>query len=129
MLTHLALFIVFGILGWIVDTAYRSYDAGKYHPHTMIPGFSIIYGLGGVLLLMLFKYTQLPVIADIVVGGTATTTLEFIGGWFCHKVLARKMWDYSEHPYNYYGYIDAEHTIYWFILTGAVRFVFAYLPI
>jgi len=129
LVLYFALFLCFGLLGWVVDTSYRSYHAGKYHPHTMLPYFSIIYGIGGVLLLLLFKHTYLPVIADIVVGGTAATILEFMGGWFCHKVLKRKMWDYSHHPYNYYGYIDAEHTIYWFILTGIVRWLFVYLPV
>lgn len=129
MLTYLILFVVFGFIGWAVDTLYCSYHDGHYSSQTYLPYFAIIYAFGGILLLLLFKYTQVPFIADIVIGGAAATLLEFIGGWFCHNILKQKVWDYSGNPYNYYGHIDAEHTIYWFILTGVVRVVFPYLPI
>ena len=129
MLQYVLLFIGFGLTGWAVDTSYRTYKEGHYSPNTLVPYFSVIYGLGGLLLLLLFKHTQLPVIADVVLGGMLATILEFIGGWFCKHILKRKLWDYSRKPYNYYGYIDAQHATYWIVLTAILRILFPYLPI
>jgi uncharacterized membrane protein len=130
MLNYLLIFIVFGFIGWVIDTSYRSITLRKYYSGTLIPLFSPIYGFGALVLVLLFTYLQAHIIVQIIAAGLLLTILELLGGIYCVKILRRKLWDYSKNKWNYKGYIDALHSFYWLILAFIFRIViFPYLPI
>ncbi len=128
MLKYIIYFIIFSWAGWIADTIMRSIETKKYSTGTYIPFFGAIYGFGGVILLLLFRYADYPFEIHVILGGIVVTLLELSGGFYCEKVLKKRLWDYSKKKYNYHGHIDAEHTIYWFILAFILRLIFPYLP-
>ena len=119
-------FITFGVLGWGIDTLYRSITERKYHPGTYIPFFSIIYATGGIALITFFRYSTIGIPAEIIIGGTAMTTLELTGGILSTRILKKRLWNYSKNPFNFKGHIDLIHTLYWFMLTAALRLIYAF---
>ncbi|RMD58214.1 hypothetical protein D6825_01495 [Candidatus Woesearchaeota archaeon] len=125
---YLAYFITFSFLGWVVDTTYRSLISGHYAPRTYLPFISVVYGIGGTMLLILYKNTNYNLMEHTLIGGISVTILELISGIFCDKVLKRKLWDYSKNAYNLWGHVDVLHTIYWFGLAALLRFALPYLP-
>lgn len=128
MLVYLAYFVIFSFIGWVLDTAYRSWNAGKYAPRTLIPYFSTIYGFGVLILLAIFQQANLTFLEHALLGGIAITLLEFMGGTIGSRILEEKLWDYSDSKYHLYGHIDAMHTLFWFVLSTILRAVFPYLP-
>lgn len=129
MLRYLAYFIVFGLLGWALDTAYRIFAWHEKHGNTYLPYFAIIYGIGGVLLLALYQLTTLNAPAYIFIGGITITILELTAGAFCVNVLGKRMWDYRTSTYNLFGHIDLQHTLYWFIFAAILRILLPQLPV
>jgi len=88
---------------------------------------SVIYGLGGIMLLSIYENVQGTALEQILAGGIAITLLELSCGLFCEHILGEKLWDYSKNKANLYGHIDALHTLYWFALAALVRLVVPYL--
>ncbi len=129
VLEYIGLFVVFGILGWIADTAYRSVIRKRYFSGTLFPFFAPIYGFGGVGLVLLYTYVPVHPLVQILLGGALSTLVEYLGGVFCVKVLGRRLWDYSGHRWHYEGHISALHAFYWVLASALVRVVFPYLPL
>lgn len=120
-LLYPAIFVGGGIFGWVLDTAYRSLLAKKYAPGTLVPFFAVIYGIGAVMLYLFFSSANISFLWSVVVGTVLCVLLELIGGILSSSVLRRRLWDYRTSPLNFYGFIDLEHTFYWFVLTVFYR--------
>ena len=127
MISYFIYFIIFGLIGWAIDTGYRFLHGGK--ENTFIPHFALIYAIGGISLFIFYTQTTLHPFAHILIGGFSITILEFAGGIFCIKFLGRRLWDYSTQPYNLFGHVDLQHLIYWFFLAALLRIITPVLPI
>ncbi|MDO8623178.1 MAG: hypothetical protein Q7R52_02935 [archaeon] len=112
---YLVLFVIFGFLGWFIDTFFNSFLDKKYSPHTFISFFSVIYGIGGVILFFIYSSFN-PGFLTFISGLISIILLELIGGLFCVYVLKRRLWDYRKNQLNFLGHVDAEHSCYWFVL-------------
>lgn len=121
--TYVLLFLGFGVIGWAIDNGYRKITPGEYKPATVFPFFATLWGIAGVSLMVIYQFTPFNTVLQILLGGIAVTLVELFGGLFCVHVRGRRMWDYSDNKYNFYGYIDVKHTIYWFILAAILRFL------
>lgn len=128
MINYFAYFIIFGILGWALDTAYRILASHEKKGNTYLPYFAIVYGIGGVLLLALYQLTTLNAYAYVFIGTITVTLLELTAGIFCANILGRRMWDYSASKYNLYGHIDLQHTLYWLMFALILRIIIPILP-
>jgi len=127
---YILYFIFFSMIGWILDSAYSSFDkkrfinSGYFWELPLCP----IYGFGGVALILLTQYLQgYPFIIAIIVSALMLTTLEYAGGIFCIVVLKERLWDYSHRKWNFHGHIDVFHAICWVILT--IIFYFFLYPL
>src|SRR3989344_3963524 len=127
MVHPLIVFIAFGIIGWILDTIYRSAAERKYAPKTFIPYFSILYAVGGSILYGLHVTTTLNSTAYVLIGTLIMTLMEFTAGVFCQNILGERYWDYSKNKYNIYGHIDAIHILLWITLITSLRILLEYL--
>src|SRR3989344_4117233 len=123
-LLYPALFAGGGIFGWVIDTIYRSLVAKKYAPGTLVPFFAIIYGVGAVMLYLFFSSANISFLWSVIGGTVLCVALELVGGILSLMVLRHRLWDYSASPFNFYGFIDLEHTFYWLILTALYRLVY-----
>lgn len=114
--------MVGGVFGWVLDTARRSLGVGYYTSGTLIPFFSLIFGVGAVMLYRLFQYRSISFLPSIILGTVLCVLLELVGGAISRALLDFRLWDYSANPFNFYGLIDLEHTLYWFLITVAFKF-------
>lgn len=121
-------FFIFGFLGWLMDTAYRSIRLKHFAPRTFVPYFSNIYGISGIALILLYKNFLAHFIFQILFGAIIVIVIEFLGGLFCEYILKKQLWDYSGTRWNILGHIDLLHSFYWLILAGILRLFFDYLP-
>ncbi len=127
MILYLGIFISGGLFGWLVDTAYRTWEAKRYTSGTMVPFFSIIFGVAAVLLYILFNFLSVSVYLDIAIGTIICILLELVCGMLAPIFLKRRFWDYSAKRFNFRGIIDIEHFFYWLILTGLYRILYPFL--
>ena len=124
MIGYVLLFFLFGFLGWVIDTSYRSIQEGRYIAGTYFPFFAMVYAIGGMTLLLFFQSTMhINILVQILVAGVLMTLLELITGIFCIKILKKRLWDYSKNKWHYEGHIDLVHAFYWLLLAVVVRVV------
>ena len=119
---YVKIFIVAGILGWIIDTAYRSLTSGFFVIGAATPApFSPVYGFGAIIVYWMSKHIhQYWIGYQALLYAGALTLYEYISGEFSVWFFGRRLWDYSEGPLNYNGHIDALHFVYW----GALALLF-----
>lgn len=111
-------FFLYGLLGWVIDTSYRSVFAGHFAPRsaTGLP-FTAIYGFGALLILFLSRwFKERSLWMQFVVYALAATVLEYIGALFSIHILGQQLWDYSSLAYNFDGHISLFHSIFWGVL-------------
>jgi uncharacterized membrane protein len=124
MLPILIFFCVYSVMGWAVDTAYRSVHAGRYKPGGFSKApFSPIYGFAG-----LFIVAVAPSIAGwhlLLQWAFFTVVLgafEYVGGAVTHRVFKRRLWDYRRDPWDLHGYTGPQFAAAW----GALALVIAH---
>ena len=118
-------FIVYSILGWLVESIYMSFCNKKITNRGFGKGpFCPIYGVGalaGYVILSPFKGNHLGI---YIIGAISATIFEFIVGKLMIKFLGALWWDYNNKPFNYKGIICLESTIAWgFYALGIVYFL------
>ncbi len=117
-------FLVFGFIGWAIDSGYRSYMVKRLVHGGFFRGpICPIYGIGGLVLVSFFKiFADLPVWLLVLSAGLTMVLVEYVGGLYCEKVLQIKLWDYSKSKFNLGGYVDLIHFVYWMILSALFYF-------
>ncbi|MBI4016692.1 MAG: hypothetical protein HY363_03285 [Candidatus Aenigmarchaeota archaeon] len=125
MIAYIILFVLFSVLGGVLDAVYCSITSRKYCTGTLIPYFSALYGLGGLLLVFIFTHFQASFWKQVIAGGIAITFLELSASIFCMTCLKRRFWNYSSSRYNFQGHIDLLHTFFWFVISFLMRLIFS----
>jgi len=108
------LFLVYSLIGWIVEVAYhtilfkeivnRGYLNGPVCP---------IYGFGVVLATVLLAPFNSNLVVLFVLGMVLCTIVELIGGWALDKMFHMRWWDYSENRFNIGGYVCLLYSLMW----------------
>ena len=111
-------FILFSVLGWGIDSVYRSIEDKRWINAGFFRGpICPIYGFAGLVLLSILDYfSTLTLFWSIILGTLAVILVEYLGGVFTEKILHLKLWDYSLSRYHLNGHIDLLHSFYWLIL-------------
>ena len=123
---YLLLFIIFSIIGGIIDTAYVSFVRRKFSSQCFAwKFFAAIYGFGGLIFVALTETIKdLNMIYRLAIYAAALTMVEYIGSWICEKTINRKIWDYSHLPFNFQGRISLQHTAFWIFLSAIGEFFY-----
>ena len=123
----LAAFVLYSVLGWLVESTYMSICNRKLTNRGFGKGpFCPIYGFGAVACYLLFSPLKGHNVALYIVGAISATIFEFIVGVGMIKFLGELWWDYNDKPFNYKGIVCLESTIAWgFYALGVVHFVHA----
>ena len=110
-------FLIYGFLGWCIDTAFRSALVYSYAPGTAIPFFSVVFASGALVILELNDHIKRsPLLVQFLAFAFACTMVEYIGGLIGIQVTGHPLWDYSSEAYNLSGMIDLFHTASWGLL-------------
>ena len=123
MLYYLNLFIVYSILGFILESCvYKTKNINCYSGVLYGP-FTIIYGFGCVVLNLLNDYVYvyinsiiLKIIVIFSISLLVLSFIEYMGAIILRYLFKTEMWNYSNRKYNYRGYVCLNNSIVWGIL-------------
>lgn len=120
-----ASFVIYSILGWLVESIYMSICNKKLTNRGLAKGpFCPIYGFGATLGSLILKPFAGSYMALYISGAVIATAFEYFVGVLMIKFLGALWWDYDEKPYNYKGIICLESTLAWgFYAIGVVKFL------
>ena len=124
----LAYFIIYSIMGYIVETLYGIMTKGVWESRQsfLYGPFCGIYGLGAVVLILSLQYFNKSAnklfIGGFIVGSIVEYLVSLIGELIFHV----KWWDYSHMPLNINGRICVYFSILWGFL--AVYFMMSFHP-
>ena len=114
----LAYFIIYSVVGFIVETTYGTVTKGLVESRQsfLYGPFCSIYGLGACVMivsLQKFKKSHNTVfIGGFIVGAITEYIVSFLGEMILHV----KWWDYSNRPFNINGRICVAFSVFWGIL-------------
>lgn len=120
-----AAFVIYSILGWIVESIYMSFCNRKLTNRGFGKGpFCPIYGFGAVIGYMLLSPLAGQYVKLYFVGALLATIFEYLVGCGMIRFLGQLWWDYNEKPFNYQGIICLESTVAWgFYAVGIVEYL------
>lgn len=107
-------FIIYSILGWLVESIYMSICNRKLTNRGFGRGpFCPIYGFGAVIGYLILHPLRGNYIGLYLAGAVLATLFEFLVGKLMIKLFGELWWDYNDKPYNYKGIICLESTVAW----------------
>ena len=111
----LAYFIIYSVLGYIIETIYGMITKGVWESRQsfLYGPFCGIYGLGAVVMIVCLhkfprKFNTL-FIGGFIVGSIIEYVVSFVG----EMILGVKWWDYSNMPLNLNGRICVYFSVFW----------------
>lgn len=121
----IAAFVVYSMLGWLVESIYMSFCNKKLTNRGFAKGpFCPIYGFGAVIGYLILRPFQFNYVLLYVIAAVSATAFEFLVGKMMLRLFGELWWDYNEKPFNYKGIICLESTVAWgFYGVGIVAFV------
>ena len=109
-----AMFAIFSMLGWLVESIYMSICNRKLTNRGFGRGpFCPIYGCGCVFGYLFFAPFKGNYVFIYIFGYIVATTFEYIVGCLMIKFLGELWWDYKDKPFNYKGMLCLESTLAW----------------
>ena len=131
------LVFIFGIgsmFGWVLEVFYRHFaDKEK---RWFNPGFCVgpclpIYGFGLVTVFLITYLNDFAFIENIVLRrldlflliAVCLTLIELIAGIVLLKFFNMRLWDYTDEPFNYKGFICLKFSLFWMLLGAGYYFV------
>ncbi len=117
-------FLIFMIIGWVIELAYRSYEAKNFvNPGFLRGPYTPIYGFGGLAAYFITYYSEeLSIVGSIIVFLFSVTTLEYLTSLFFEKTFKIKLWDYSDRKFNLQGRICPTFIFYWLFLGAFFKY-------
>lgn len=112
-------FIVYSVLGWVLDTVYSSFEEKRFYAGNLLRPlpFSPIYGFGALIVLALDRYLlMVPWFGKIMVFGLLLGGFEGVVGMVIRRLLGRSLWRYGTNREPFEGYSDAWHAFAWGVL-------------
>ncbi len=109
-----AAFIVYSMLGWLVESIYMSICNKKLTNRGFGKGpFCPIYGFGAVFGYLILRPLEGQYLKLYFAGALIATIFEFLVGKLMLFLLGDLWWDYKDKPFNYKGIICLESTLAW----------------
>lgn len=110
--TLFLVFTVYSFIGWLTESIFCSIPEGKFINRGFLSGpFCPIYGVGGVLVIIILEPFENNLILLYIAGVVVTTLVEYITGFALEKIFHTKYWDYSDHKFNLQGRICLENSL------------------
>jgi len=123
-------FFIFGFLGLLMEVSFGAILAlknGNWNMHGQSSPWMIIdYGLIGVILIPIARpliRKRIPLVLRAVVYMLAIFLVEFVTGWI-FDLCGLVIWDYSNLPYNLYGYITLTYAPLWYGLALVIEYAY-----
>ena len=118
MIQYFLYFIIYGFLGWCMETIRFSIREKRFVNRGFLHGpICPIYGVGMVLIILLLEPFHNSFFELFFLGMIFSTVLEYFTGFILEKAFYTRWWDYSSKPYNLQGYICLANSLAWGVLS------------
>lgn len=110
-------FIIYSVLGWIMESIIRSVIERKIINTGFLRGpVCPIYGIGAIIMLLFLERFQDNIIVLFLIAIVVLTTWEYLVGVLLEKMFNTKYWDYSHQKFNFQGRICLTNSLFWGVL-------------
>ena len=95
-------FVIAGIIGYIYEVIFYRFDKGEFINRGSTYGPWIpVYAVGTIIIiLLLYRFKNKPWLVTIL-SFVITFIVEYLTGWFFHKIVGVRLWDYNEEILNF----------------------------
>ena len=113
-------FIIFSIIGLIIETSYCYLTTGVLESRKgfLIGPFCPIYGVGAATIIAVFGDSKKSRFKLFLEGLIFGTLLEYVLSYILEAIYGMKFWNYSYLKYNINGRISLVYSVFWGILTS-----------
>ena len=113
----LTYFIIYSVLGWIMESIVRSICEKKIINTGFFKGPCCpIYGIGAIIMFLFLDSFENKPILIFFLSTIILTLWEYLVGVLLEKLFNTKYWDYSDQKFNFQGRICLVNSICWGIL-------------
>lgn len=117
LLEILTYFIIYSVLGWIMESIVRSVSEKKIINTGFLNGPCCpIYGIGAIIMFLFLNSFENKPILLFFLAITILTLWEYLVGVLLEKLFHTKYWDYSNQNFNFQGRICLVNSICWGVL-------------
>ena len=118
ILQWMLFFYIYCFFGWIIESTYVSVCTGNWVNRGFMRGPVIpIYGTGAIIILFAVIPFRTSPILVFIIGTIAASVLEFVTGFVMERIYKVRYWDYSDKPFNLFGYICLFNSLCWGVLS------------
>ncbi|AHV97008.1 putative ABC transporter permease [Paenibacillus sabinae] len=106
-------FIVYSILGWLIEGLYNRYSNGTFRKEGLMKGpYKPMYGFTPLLLLALGG-TTMPLPLFLAAAFIVPSAVEYATGALLKLLFRRRWWDYTGQEFQLGGHICLLFSLYW----------------
>ena len=123
-------FVIAGIIGYIYEVIFYKFDKGEFINRGSTFGPWIpVYAVGTiVIILLLYIFKNKPWLV-LLLSAVITFIVEYLTGWFFHKIVGVRLWDYNEEILNFgniNGYVCLRSVL--LFTLGGIFVIYSMLP-
>ena len=108
------IFFIYAFLGWCSEVVFAAVKTGEFVNRGFLIGpVCPIYGFGVAFVLLALQPFGDSLLILFVASVIITSALELLVGWLAEKLLHQRLWDYSQMPFNFKGYICLAFSLLW----------------
>lgn len=110
-------FIIYSILGWVLESLYRSFCEKRFINTGFLHGpFCPIYGIGAIIMFLFLEHFKERILILFLISFFILSIWEYVVGILLEKIFKTRYWDYSDHKINIKGRVCLFNSICWGIL-------------
>ena len=112
------LFILYSIIGWLLETAYRSWNARKpVNPGVLTGPLVPLYGAGGLTIILVHaSLAQYDFTIRACAYFLILSAVEYVTGEFLLFFMGKRFWDYRECRFHLRGHVCLRFSLAWVVL-------------
>lgn len=115
-------FLIFAIVGWLLETCFSFYSLGHFTKRGFLFGpLCPIYGLGALILIMFFSTYKNHNLKLFIYSALIFTVFEYLVSFGMEALFSLKWWDYTGEFMNLNGRVSIFYTFAWGII--AILFI------
>lgn len=112
ILLYFVYFIIYSVIGWIVETFYMLILTKKLSDRGFLIGpYCPIYGSGSIMMILYLTQYKDNVITVFILGLVICSILEYLTSYVMEKLFNTRWWDYSYAKFNLNGRICGENCL------------------
>ena len=126
--TYFLYFIIFAVIGWLLETCYSFYSLGHFTKRGFLFGpLCPIYGFGALILIMFFSTYKKHNLKLFFYAAIVFSVFEYLVSYGMEALFSLKWWDYTAEFMNLNGRISIFYFFFWgFIVILVINFIYPF---